>query len=264
MPELPEVQSICTQLESVVSGQTVTSFTRFPKKIRKNTLPGKIRSPWTITAVERRAKYIILTGQDNILIIHLGMTGKLLLSPYPREEKHLVFRLTGTFGDLYFYDPRGFGVVDWIRTSDLDYYFSHLGPEPFDMDSKDFHSRLSRRKAAIKPTLMNQEIIVGVGNIYAAEALFRTGIAPTTPAQDLTRAQTDTLLTTIVNILSTAIKHHGTTFGSYVGITGEGGQYAQQLLVYNRPGLPCVSCGTPIEVIRQSGRSTFFCPKCQK
>jgi len=274
MPELPEVQSICDQLSPILSGRTVAGLTHYSKKIRRNNLPEQFPSPWTVSSVTRRAKYIVIRGSSHALIVHLGMTGQFLFSPPGSEVgaiphvvlkilRHRVFKLTGDFGELSFIDPRGFGMVDYIALTELAEYFSDLGPEPFSLSSEEFFRRLQTSRSAIKPALMNQKIIVGLGNIYASEALFSAGIHPEARANTISRSQSALLLSFIIKILSASIASKGTTFSDYRGISGESGNYATNLMVYGRAGLPCYKCNSLISVIKQSGRSTFFCPSCQ-
>jgi len=220
-----------------------------------------------ITKIERRAKYLIIHfGKfKDELVIHLGMSGKILLGKDLTRKKHdhVVFHFTDS-SEMVFNDARRFGVVTLkSMAGDL---FKHLGPEPFsaEFDIKYLYDKLKTRKAPIKPALMDQTLVVGVGNIYASEALFRTKISPKTPANKLTKPKLTALIKNIRNVLQESIESGGSTLRDYVRSDGDTGYFQHHFDVYGKKGKPCPRCDGTIAQITQAGRSTFYCPNCQK
>lgn len=258
MPELPEVETVCRELQKSLIGNKFTQIITLRDKIRE-VIPDLSGLEGTkITAVERRAKYIIINSK---LIIHLGMSGTIAIGA-PKERKkhdHVVFELSNG-EEMVFNDPRRFGLVTLYN----DKYFAALAPEPLtpEFNAKYLAKTLKTRKTPIKTAIMDQTLVVGVGNIYASEALFRSRINPTTPAN---KVQNHALLVNnIKQVLAEAIESGGSTLRDYVRSSGDLGYFQHHHNVYGRVGQPCVLCQTPIAKITQCGRSTFYCPKCQK
>lgn len=271
MPELPEVETTVAGLRAVLDGETIArAETRradlrwpFPADLRQR-LTGA-----TITRLSRRAKYgLIHTDRDDALIFHLGMSGRWRVDP-PELEKHDHFIIeTGKGRLVALNDPRRFGFVDIVAEDELadSKHFISMGPEPLgeEFDGAMLHKALKGRAAPIKAMLLNQNVVAGLGNIYVCEALFMAGIAPTSAAGKISRAKLDMLVDAIKSVLISAIAAGGSTLRDFAAPDGELGYFAKQWLVYGREGEPCVTCGTPIKRRVDSGRSTFYCAKCQK
>ena len=276
MPELPEVEVTRRGIEPFIAGRTVrhveirTGQLRWPVP---QTLPALLAQR-VILRVERRGKYLLLECDAGWVIVHLGMTGTLRSLPLeaalPPPGKH--DHIDWVFDDavLRFRDPRRFGAVLWHPRASGDVrghlLLTKLGVEPFsDAFSGDLlHARTRGRTTAIKQILLAGEIVVGVGNIYASESLFRAGIRPTTPAGRISRARYERLAGEIRATLAAAIEKGGSTLRDFVGGTGESGYFQLDYFVYDRAGLPCRRCGTPIKQIVQGQRSTYHCPRCQR
>ena len=258
MPELPEVETVVRELQHSLIGKSFRHIITTRDNIREpipdlSEFEGK-----KIKSVTRRAKYIVINDK---LVIHLGMSGKIIIDKPQTRKKHdhVIFELSSG-EEMVFNDARRFGLVT-LKKPEL---FNHLGPEPFDeaFNEKYLKDTLSRRKGPVKVAIMDQELVVGVGNIYAAEALFRTGINPKTPANKVKKLPE--LIKNIRAVLAEAIESGGSTLRDYVRSSGDLGYFQHSHAVYDRKGKPCVKCKTNIEKITQGGRSTFYCPKCQK
>jgi len=284
MPELPEVEVTVRGIEPGVVGRRIVAVVVRHAGLRKavpETLAATL-SGMTIETVHRRGKFILVdcANEDSpasagTLLIHLGMTGTLRVMPHDapvRAHDHVDLVL----GDrvLRFNDPRRFGLMLWHPRASgpvLDsVHFAKLGVEPFSTSfdpasgGRLLH-RLSRgRGVAIKPFLLAGEAVVGVGNIYASESLFRARIRPTTAAGRIALPRYEALATAIRETLAAAIAKGGSTLRDFVGADGAAGYFQQEYFVYDRAGLPCRVCATPIRQIRQGQRSTFFCPRCQR
>lgn len=267
MPELPEVETVRTELEMNIIGKVVDEVDIRRDKIRipvpdLSELVGK-----KISRIERRAKYLIIhfAKYKDALVIHLGMSGKILLGTEMKRKKHdhVVF-IFKDGSEMVFNDARRFGLVTLKSLSEK--LFEHLGPEPFveEFNAKYLGEKLKPRKTPIKVTLLDQTLVVGVGNIYAAEALFRSRINPELPANEVLKAKLNPLITNIRNVLNEAIESGGSTLRDYVRSSGDTGYFQHKFLVYGKTGKPCEVCKTPIKKIVQAGRSTFYCSKCQK
>lgn len=271
MPELPEVETIRRGIEPHVAGRTIEHVVVRDRRLRwpiprdfAKRLEGK-----AIRAVARRGKYLLLDLGDGRVILHMGMTGRLsVLDPGVPVKKHDHLDLVLSDGlTLRFNDPRRFGAALWWPASQSSHpLIKDMGPEPFSDDfGAGYLFRLSRgRTAPVKNFLMDGRIVVGVGNIYAVEALFRAGIRPMRPAGRVTRAEYEKLAKAVRAVLDDAIKAGGTTFRDFRGSDGLPGYFAQKLFVYDRAGEPCRKCGTPIRRVVTGARSTFYCPRCQK
>jgi formamidopyrimidine-DNA glycosylase len=270
MPELPEVETTRTGIAPHLLGRRIERLAirqpslRWPiprTLIRK--LPGQ-----SIAAIERRAKYLLVHTDAGSAVLHLGMSGSLRVldqSAAPGKHDHYDWLLdSGKL--LRFTDPRRFGCLLWQPPGTLHPLLSTLGPEPL---SDEFNGDLlwhrSRgRKSSIKTFIMDQSIVVGVGNIYAAEALFAAGIHPSRAAGSVSRERYDSLVDAIKRILGHAIRRGGTTLRDFISPDGVPGYFEQELFVYGRSGEPCRVCKRPIRVISLGQRSTFYCPQCQR
>jgi formamidopyrimidine-DNA glycosylase len=222
----------------------------------------------TVRAVERRAKYILLRFDVGTLILHLGMSGSLrLVKPGAplKTHDHWDIRLDSGW-TLRFHDPRRFGSLHWTRDDPASHpLLSKLAPEPLgDAFDADYLFRATRKRSvAIKQLIMNSQIVVGVGNIYASEALFRARISPRRAARRITRVQAAALVGAIRTVLGAAIEIGGTTLRDYVNADGAPGYFRQELFVYERAGSSCRICTTQIKRFTQGQRSTYWCPACQ-
>jgi len=222
-----------------------------------------------VRRVERRAKYLLIGSDAGTLLVHLGMSGSLRIvssdvPPRPHDHWDLVID-SGKV--LRFHDPRRFGSLHWIEGDPLKHpLLAKLGPEPLsaDFDAEYLYRATRKRSVAIKLLLMNSQVVVGVGNIYANEALFRAGIAPRRAAGRLTRTQAQALVHAIKSVLKEAIKIGGTTLRDYVNAAGTPGYFKQKLFVYERAKQPCRVCKTPIKQVAQGQRSTYWCATCQR
>ncbi len=271
MPELPEVETTRRGIEPHLRGRRVTAVHVHDRRLRWPVTPGletALRGQ-RVQAVERRAKYLLLRFKPGTLIMHLGMSGNLRVLPSGTallKHDHLELQLDSKFV-LRLNDPRRFGSC--LYTTDdpaLHPLLRELAPEPLEpgFDGSYLHRVTRRRRVAIKPLLLNGRLITGVGNIYASEALFRARIRPRRAARSLSVAECARLAVAIRRVLSAAIRVGGTTLRDYVGADGDPGYFSQKLYVYERAGLPCRRCRTPIRQFTQGQRSTYFCPQCQR
>jgi formamidopyrimidine-DNA glycosylase len=223
-----------------------------------------------ILAVRRRGKYLLIDLDRGMLLLHLGMSGSLsFASRLPPAGVHDHFEMVTTRGTLRLHDPRRFGAVVYADSQDAPQarkLLGKLGMEPLsdDFDFARFHAGLKLRKAAIKQVLLAGDVVVGVGNIYASEALFMAGIRPTVSALRVSRPRALKLHAAIREVLARAVAKGGSTLRDFSSTNGENGYFQLEAMVYGREGEPCRVCGTPIKSIRQGQRSTFFCPRCQK
>ena len=223
----------------------------------------------TVRGVERRAKYLLVAFDSGTLIVHLGMSGSLRIvdaDAPPRAHDHWDLRLDSGYA-LRFHDPRRFGSALFTQADPLEHkLLAMLAPEPLSggFDAQYLYRATRKRAVAIKQFIMNSTVVVGVGNIYASESLFRARIAPRRAARRLTRAQAAALCQAIKDVLAEAIEIGGTTLRDYVNADGAPGYFGQQLYVYERAGLPCRVCKTPVKQFVQGQRSTYWCPVCQR
>lgn len=276
MPELPEVETTRRGIEAAVHGVSVESVLVRESRLRwpvPDDLPQRMQGA-QIRSLQRRAKYLLFdvltaTGEAGWLIVHLGMTGSLRVLPVGtpvRPHEHVDVLLQGGVL-LRLRDPRRFGAVLWwpgdYRQHPL---LRHLGPEPLSpaFDSDWWRTATARRQQAVKLVLMDQAVVVGVGNIYANEALFRAGIRPQRPAASLSPHESERLVAEVKAVLTEAIAAGGSTLRDYVGGDGAAGWFQQQYWVYGRAGDVCRACGGLVEVQRLGQRSTFFCVHCQR
>lgn len=270
MPELPEVETTLNGIKPFVLNKKITDVIirhyglRWPieKNIKKH-LTGRI-----ITSVTRRGKYLLLGTPAGTLIIHLGMSGSLrILTEHATPKKHDHIDLVFDKGCcLRLTDPRRFGAFIWTNNDALSHpLLSHLGPEPLtsNFSGKYLWKRAQKRKVPIKSFIMDSKVVVGVGNIYATEALFEAGIHPEKLAGTVSLLEYSLLVKNIKQTLKSAIKKGGTTLKDFLNSHGEKGYFSLQLKAYGRGEKPCLRCGTTLEEIRLGQRSTVFCPTCQ-
>ena len=270
MPELPEVEATRLSFaDRIASGRIQAAWLgkplRWPLGIPASRLAG-----CRVLGVRRRGKYLLLDLDQGLLLLHLGMSGSLSFAPdLPPRGLHDHFELATDRGTLRLNDPRRFGAVVWVsgetdpRALKL---LGGLGVEPLGGDflPDAFHAALRTRRTAIKQLLLSGDVVVGVGNIYASEALFLAGIRPTLSAARISRPRARRLHSAIREVLGRALAVGGTTLRNYSNAVGERGNFQFEVAVYGREGEPCRVCGTPIKALRQGQRATFFCPQCQK
>ena len=269
MPELPEVETTCRGIAPHITGKRVTRVIvrnpnlRWPVSSRL----AKDLSGQTINAVSRRAKYLLLQTDAGTAILHLGMSGSLrLVKSNAAVGKHDHVDIVFTRTALRLTDPRRFGSLHWTRRPPEQHrLISPLGPEPLTAAFTGDHlfQASRKRKVAIKQFIMNSHIVVGIGNIYASEALYMAGIHPQRAAGKTSRKKYQLLAEVIKEVLNDSIAKGGTTLRDFVNGEGKPGYFKQQLNVYGKGGEPCISCQAAIREIRQGQRSTFYCPKCQ-
>ena len=267
MPELPEVQTVVDGLKPYLVGKSIKSLQFSGYRLRlpyPEDLSDRILDK-PIMDVTRRAKYIAI-NMDIDLVVHLGMSGKLILkdSNYqPKKHDHVILELSdGHF--LVYNDPRRFGMFFWHQS--LEQYLSHYGPEPLEdaFNAEYLMTVLNAKKQNIKTTIMDQRYVVGVGNIYACEALFLSGINPFKPSCEVTNMEAESLVNYIKQVLREAIKQGGTTLKDYRSANDELGYFQRRLYVYGRADESCYTCGEEILNRKVSNRSTFYCKSCQK
>ena len=274
MPELPEVETVCRGLAASLVNATITSAeTR--AHLRHHPEPSELQDfcqGRTIHSIRRRAKYILVTFAENDgLLLHLGMTGAFKIDGYdgpPEKHAHVIWRLADG-RSWRFLDPRRFGAI-FICRQDLDKSvpppLANLGPEPLtaDFTPAGLYTATRNRNTPIKNFIMAQENVVGVGNIYASEALFRARLSPLKPASTLSRTACRNLTAAIKAVLTEAIAAGGTTISDFHALDGSEGKFTVALQVYGRNGQPCPVCGQAIQRLVIAGGSSFFCKKCQK
>jgi len=271
MPELPEVETTCRGIAPSLVGRRVERVVVRERRLRwpvPRGLEGRLTGR-AITSVRRRAKYLLIGTEAGTLIAHLGMSGSLrvLDQDAPTIAHDHVDIVLDSGRCLRFNDPRRFGCLLWVEGDPTRHaLLAGLGPEPLEegFGGDYLWSRARGRRVAIKLFIMNAQVVVGVGNIYASEALFRAGIRPSTPACRVSRQRMQALAAAISDVLGEAIKVGGTTLRDYVNPDGLPGYFRQRLFVYERAGEPCRRCRTPIRQVVQGQRSTYYCPRCQQ
>jgi formamidopyrimidine-DNA glycosylase len=262
VPELPEVETVVRTLAPRLTGRRILDA-RFssPHVVRQKfpALRKRLRGQ-LVKSVERHGKFIVLTLDEGVLVVHLGMTGKLLLDAEPGPYARAVFELDQ--GLLVYDDVRHFGRIEW--SAQLPERAAALGPDALSISLEDFGKLLKTRRSRIKPLLLNQRFLRGMGNIYTDEALFEARIHPRAIAASLSKERTQRLHRAMVDILATAIRLKGSSISDYVDADGQRGSFQQQHQVYGHAGDPCPTCGTPIRRILVGQRGTHYCPKCQR
>ncbi|MHB1422988.1 MAG: bifunctional DNA-formamidopyrimidine glycosylase/DNA-(apurinic or apyrimidinic site) lyase [Gemmataceae bacterium] len=274
MPELPEVETVVRDLKPCLSGRRLARV----RQTSRQTLRRRWRPSWSaavagqrVENVSRRGKWILIAlEKEAVLVIHLGMTGQLTIVPAASsraDHTHLIFDLDDGQQQLRFRDIRRFGSVTLLPTRQaLEEFFvaSHLGPEPFDVPAPYWRDCLRNSKRCLKAVLLDQSIVAGVGNIYADESLFEAHLHPARLACDLDDAESNRLRRAVATVLRRAIERRGSSIRNYVDGSGLQGGYQNEFRVYGRTGEPCPRCKTAIESRRLAGRSSHFCPTCQK
>jgi len=270
MPELPEVEVTRLSFADRIAGARIEAVSmgkplRWPLGCRPQRLQGQ-----RVLGVRRRGKYLLLDLSGGLLLMHLGMSGSLSFgSGLPAPGKHDHFDMVTSQGTLRLHDPRRFGAVVYASGENdpvAQKLLGRLGVEPLGgaFDALAFQQALKRRQSAIKQVLLGGETVVGVGNIYASEALFLAGIRPTTKASRISKPRAALLHRAIQQVLTRAVEKGGSTLKDFSNAHGEAGYFQFDAMVYDRAGLPCRVCAAPIKSLRQGQRSTFYCAKCQK
>ncbi len=287
MPELPEVETVRRGLEPVMAGARFVHVEQRRPDLRfpfPTNFVARLKG-WRVSSLERRAKYILahLTSGET-LIIHLGMSGRVSIHsmaenapgafhhqvPHKEKHDHVVFQLQGPNGQaaVTYNDARRFGYMDLVATHDLDQsnHFARMGPEPLGnhFSASSLSDALKGKKTPIKQALLDQRVVAGLGNIYVCEALFRAGISPKRQAYTISGKRAERLAPIIRAVLNEAIAAGGSTLRDFADASGELGYFQHRFQVYDREGAECVTCQTPIKRLVQSGRSTFYCSKCQR
>lgn len=270
MPELPEVETTRRGIEPAVTARTVEHIVIREPRLRWR-IPDELMEAegQRVQQLRRRAKYLLFDLERGTMILHLGMSGSLRVmpastAPLPHDHVDIVL---DSGNCLRFNDPRRFGSLLWTTEDPLTHpLLKSLAPEPLSPEfNADYLARVARgRSVAIKQLLMNSQLVVGVGNIYASEALFHAGIRPQRRAAAVRRDEFPRLVRAVRKVLNAAIRSGGTTLRDYVNAAGMPGYFRQKLYVYERAGEPCRVCATPIKHIVQGNRSSYYCPKCQK
>ena len=272
MPELPEVETTRQGITPHIKGKQVSTVILRHHQLR---WPIDPQLPDLLTRkklldIHRRGKYLLLEFVHGHLLIHLGMSGSLRIintkTDTPQKHDHVDIIFSGHMG-LRFHDPRRFGSILWTSDDPLNHkLICKLGPEPLleDFTGEYLFKKSRKRKKDVKTFIMDSHIVVGVGNIYANESLFTSGIRPTKAAEKLTRKQCDAWVGNIKTVLQRSITQGGTTLRDFVGGDGKPGYFAQQLNVYGRGGETCVTCNHTLKEIRQAQRATVYCTRCQK
>lgn len=270
MPELPEVEVTRLSFAKDIQGAGVLAARlgkplRWPLGCDTAQLVGR-----QVQSVQRRGKYLLIEMNQGWLLVHLGMSGSLRFAhDLPLAGVHDHFELVTTLGTLRLNDPRRFGAVVYVESltdPQAHKLLGRLGMEPLSdaFDLCQFQAGLRQRKAAIKQVLLAGDVVVGVGNIYASEALFLAGIRPTISAADLSKPRVARLQVAIRDVLARAVEKGGSTLHDFSSADGQTGYFQLEAMVYGRAELPCKACGSTIKMIRQGQRSTFYCPSCQK
>jgi len=270
MPELPEVEVTRRGIADRIAGARIESVRvgkplRWALSIEAQALVGR-----TVRAVRRRGKYLLVDLDAGILLLHLGMSGSLRFdASLPAPGPHDHFDLVTSRGTLRLNDPRRFGAVVYVEDEAAPLavkLLGGLGMEPLGdaFEFEAFHAGLRRRASPIKQVLLAGDVVVGVGNIYASEALFLAGIRPTVAASRISRPRALRLHAAVREILARAVERGGSTLRDFSNIDGQSGYFQLEATVYGRRGEPCRVCASPIRVLRQGQRASYFCPVCQK
>ena len=274
MPELPEVETIRRGLATRITGCQITGVRVRQPRLRQLVDTQALQKHavgCTIERVDRRAKYLLVHLQpEYVLLLHLGMTGRLWVGPPGQQDAphdHLIFQL-GSELELRFHDTRRFGMCFLTTHADLPQHpcIRHLGPEPLSpaLSATYLLERAGGLRKPVKNFLMDASVVVGVGNIYASESLFLAGMRPTREVGRLRRPHWERICTAVQQVLQAAIDNHGTTLSDYVDSEGRQGHFQNHLFVYGRAGEPCRRDGRRIQRIVQAGRSSYYCPGCQR
>ncbi len=269
MPELPEVETTRRGLEPLITDKKIVSIHIYKKKLRWE-IPSHLTSTLknqTIKAISRRAKYLLVQFEKGQLVMHLGMSGSIRVTPSSkplRKHEHFEIKLDN-LTSIRLHDPRRFGSVLWQNLNETISLLKNLGPEPlsYEFDNNSLHKASIGKSKNIKTFIMDSSVVVGVGNIYASESLFLAGISPKRKAGKTSKKRFNILTESIKNVLSDAIINGGTTLNDFYGVDSNPGYFSQLLSVYDREGMPCIRCSVKIKRIIQNQRATYYCPKCQ-
>ena len=270
MPELPEVETTRRGIAPHIIGATISKVIVRDRRLRWPVARNinKLLAGQRVTRVDRRAKYLLIYTEGACLILHLGMSGSLRVikkeTPLQKHDHVDIIFASGT--TLRFRDPRRFGSIHVTSGDPLKHeLLKHLGPEPLgdEFNGRYLYEKSRGRKQAVKAFIMDSRIVVGVGNIYACEALYAAGISPLRRAGAVSLERYERLARAIKDVLNNAIRWGGTTLRDYVSGDGNPGFFERELRVYGKGGTPCPVCKGPIRQIRQGQRSTFYCPRCQ-
>ncbi len=262
MPELPEVETVVRSITPLVGRRIVAAEFRCPRVLRgadPDSMAAQV-SGRKIAGVKRHGKFILISLDRGYLVIHLGMTGRLLLGGGSGKHTHAV--LTLDRGALLYDDSRQFGCIQYAE--DLPERVRKLGPEPLEVGFDEFAAALKRRRTRVKALLLDQRFLRGLGNIYADEALFRAGIHPLAQASRLRKDRARRLYDSVIAVLTEAIAAGGSSISDYVDAEGRKGFFQFSHRVYQRTGEPCLNCGRSIRRLLVSQRSSHYCPACQK
>jgi formamidopyrimidine-DNA glycosylase (fpg) len=257
MPELPEVETLCRQLNKKISGKKILSAEVFDNKLTGiKDIKGK-----KVVAVERKGKMIAIILDDrNIILIHLRMTGRLLWQKISAKPKHSRWKMSFAAGNIFLVDPRRFATIKVLKKKEND-----AGREIFrDFDLQNFISAHGSRKTKVKTLIMDQSVVNGIGNIYACEILHEARIHPERSAVTLTEMEWGKIFHQAKEVLKKAIGKRGTSISDWRDLYGRKGENQHELKVYGQEGKQCMICGGTVRRIKQGGRSTFYCPDCQK
>jgi formamidopyrimidine-DNA glycosylase len=265
MPELPEVETVRAGLERLLDGTALLGVDLHRRDLRRPMPPSLRRLSGPVRAVRRRAKYLCIDLDGGGILCHLGMTGSWRVAVDDRPHDHATLRLADG-RRLVFNDPRRFGLLDRLRPDGGHPDLDGLGHEPLaaDFTGATLVACFAGRRGPVKPALMDQALVVGVGNIYAAESLFRAGIDPRTPAGTLRRPRLDRLAGCVQEVLAEAIAAGGSSISDFRHAGGEEGWFQHAFRVYGRGGEPCLVCGTALRGMALGGRATVWCPRCQR
>lgn len=268
MPELPEVETVARGLGRLLAGSSIVRVQPLRADLRQPIPAALAGVAGAVRGVRRRAKYLLIDLDPGSILCHLGMTGSWRLAPPgdARPHDHCLIHLADG-RRLAYRDPRRFGLLDWIPAGQEHPALAHLGPEPLDeagFTAGHLAARCRGRRTAIKALIMDQEVVVGVGNIYAQEALFRAGILPRRAAGRVQPARLAALVDEIRAVLTAAIAAGGSTISDFRQAGGEHGWFQQQHRVYGRGGQPCTACGSRLKAGAVAGRGTTWCPRCQR
>ena len=271
MPELPEVEIVAQGLRSRLIGRRIAGVEVFLEKLARpqpqaivQNLPGQV-----VRSIGRKGKLLVWGLDEWLLAVHLKMTGTFCFLPPnepPAKHTHLRFTFDDAPFELHYRDLRQFGWFHLLQPADLAAWpaWANLGPDALQISRPEFLDRLNGRRGRLKPLLLNQSFLAGLGNIYVDEVLHRAGLHPLYPAQNLTRAEGKRLFQAIGEVLALALEAGGSSVANFRDVEGQMGYFQTRHLVYHRQGQACPACGTEIERLKVSGRSSFFCPRCQK
>jgi formamidopyrimidine-DNA glycosylase len=262
LPELPEVETVVRSITPHILGRTIQHAQFLSARVTRGGLDAtaKAIARATIRAVRRRGKQILIDLDRGLLYVHLGMTGKLLWNETPAKYTRALVVLDN--GTLLYDDVRQFGRVEFFK--DVPESFERLGPDALSITFDEFYARLKMHRGALKPLLLNQAFVAGIGNIYADELLFAAGIHPRASASRISRGRAKKMYKHLTEVLQLAIVHRGSSISDYVDAAGESGAFQHLHNVYSREGRPCPRCGALIRRIVVGQRGTHYCPRCQR